>query len=184
MIPRGKLVFITGAARSGKSSFAERMAAETGSPVIYIATCVPGDEEMLERVARHQARRPANWRTVEEPIDPASVISANDGPGRVFLLDCITLLVLNLILDPKSGLAEDELLEKIAELAQVSYNSAADVIMVSNEVGWGIVPGDPLSRMYRDVIGRANQALAAQADEAWFTVSGIPLELKSLAKGT
>ena len=184
MIPRGKLVFITGAARSGKSSFAERMAAETGSPVIYIATCVPGDEEMLERVARHQARRPANWRTVEEPLDPASVIRVNDGPGKVFLLDCITLLVLNLILDPKSGIAEDELLEKITELSQVSYNSAADVIMVSNEVGWGIVPGDPLSRMYRDVIGRANQALAAQADEAWFTVSGIPLELKSLAKGT
>jgi adenosylcobinamide kinase/adenosylcobinamide-phosphate guanylyltransferase len=184
MISRGKLVFITGAARSGKSSFAERMAAETGSPVIYIATCVPGDEEMLERVARHQARRPANWRTVEEPLDPASVIKENDSPGKVFLLDCITLLVLNLILDPKSGLAEDELLEKMAELAQVSYYSAADVIMVSNEVGWGIVPGDPLSRMYRDVIGRANQAFAAQADEAWFTVSGIPLELKSLAKGT
>lgn len=183
MMPRGKLVFITGAARSGKSSFAERMAAETGNPVTYIATCVPGDEEMLERVERHQARRPAHWRTVEEPLDPALFIRENDGPGKVFLLDCITLLLMNLILDPKSGLTEDELLEKMTELAQVSYNSAADVIMVSNEVGWGVVPGDPLSRMYRDVIGRANQLLAAQADEAWFTVSGIPLELKSLAKG-
>ena len=184
MMPRGKLIFITGAARSGKSSFAERMAAEIGNPVIYIATCVPGDQEMVERVSRHQARRPANWQTVEEPLDPASVIREKDSPGMVFLLDCITLLVLNLILDPRSGSAEDELLEKIAELAQVSYNSAADMIIVSNEVGWGIVPGDPLSRRYRDVIGRANQALAAQADEAWLTVSGIPLELKSLAKGT
>ena len=184
MMPRGKLVFITGAARSGKSSFAEKLAAEMAGPVTYIATCVPGDAEMLERVARHQARRPAHWCTVEEPLDPASVIVENDDPGKVFLLDCITLLVLNLILDPDMGLDEGGLLGQIAELARVSHEATAHVIIVSNEVGWGIVPGDPLSRMYRDVIGRANQALAAQADEVWFTVSGIPLELKSLVKGT
>lgn len=181
---RGRLVFITGAARSGKSSFAEKVAAEMANPVTYIATCVPGDEEMRHRVALHQARRPTHWRTIEEALDPASVIRKNDGPDRVFLLDCITLLVMNLIFNPGVGLDEDGLLQQIVELARISREAAAHVIIVSNEVGWGIVPADPVSRIYRDVIGRANQALAEQADAVWVTVSGIPLELKTSALGT
>lgn len=183
MIPRGKMVFITGAARSGKSSFAERMATELGGVVIYIATCVPGDEEMEARIACHQARRPREWQTVEEPLDPVRVIKEYDSPGRVFLLDCVTLLVTNLLLHPGHETTEEQILDKVAELAQVGHECAAHVLIVSNEVGWGIVPGDPLTRMWRDVIGRANQALASCADEAWLTVAGIPIELKSLGKG-
>jgi len=183
MIARGKMVFITGAARSGKSSFAEKMAAQLDGMVTYVATCVPGDDEMVERVARHQDRRPQNWQTVEEGLDPAHVIRQNDGPGRIFLLDCVTLLVTNLLLQPGHPMAEEQVLDKIDELGKVSYESAAHVIIVSNEVGWGIVPGDPLSRMWRDLVGRANQVLAARADETWLTISGIPIELKSLGRG-
>jgi adenosylcobinamide kinase/adenosylcobinamide-phosphate guanylyltransferase len=182
MSTRGKLVFVTGAARSGKSYFAEKMAAAAEGKVTYIATCVPADDEMLDRVARHQARRPASWETIEEAYNPARVIKEFDESGRVFLLDCLTLLVSNLILQPDKALSEKEVLEKIDELGRVSSESAAQVIIVSNEVGWGIVPGDPLSRLYRDIIGRANQIIAAYADEAYLTIAGIPIELKALNK--
>lgn len=181
MLSRGKLIFVTGAARSGKSFFAEKTAAALGDKVIYIATCVPGDDEMRDRVARHQARRPRNWTTIEEDINPARVIREMDKPGHVFLLDCLTLLVSNLIFQSNKP-GEEEVLQKISELAEVSYKSQAHVIIVSNEVGWGIVPGDPLSRGYRDIIGRANQKIASYADEAYLTVAGIPVELKALSR--
>lgn len=180
---RGKLVFVTGAARSGKSYFAEKMASGLDGKVIYIATCVPGDDEMRDRVARHQARRPAHWQTIEEALDPARVIKELDQPGHIFLLDCLTLLVSNLILEPNADPNEEQIINKISGLARVSYESAAHVIIVSNEVGWGIVPGDPLSRFYRDIIGRANQKIASYADEAYVTIAGIPIELKTLAEG-
>lgn len=184
---RGKLVFITGAARSGKSFFAEKMAKrleeELGGEVTYIATCVPGDDEMRERVARHQARRPASWKTIEEPLNPVQVIKQLDKPRSIFLLDCLTLLVSNLILQPDIEPNEEQILEKISDLAQVGYESNAHVIIVSNEVGWGIVPGDPLSRLYRDIIGRANQKIASCADEVYVTIAGIPIELNALTKG-
>lgn len=183
MPSRGKLVFITGAARSGKSYFAEQMAAEAIGQVTYIATCVPGDQEMVERVNLHQARRPLVWQTVEEALDPARIIRELDEPGRIFLLDCLTLLVSNLLLLEGSENSEEQILKNIAELAQVGYESAAQVIVVSNEVGAGIVPGDPISRIYRDIIGRANQTMAAYADEVYITIAGIPVELKALGRG-
>jgi len=180
MQSRGKLVFLTGAARSGKSYFAENLAAQLEGRVTYIATCVPGDDEMLGRVARHQARRPVHWHTIEEAFDPARVIQEFDGSGHIFLLDCLTLLVSNLLLQPEILPSEEQVLEKISELAKVSYESAGHVIIVSNEVGWGIVPGDPLSRLYRDIIGRANQKIAEYADDAYITIAGMPIELKAL----
>lgn len=179
---RGKLIFVTGAARSGKSSFAEKLALELGGNVIYIATCIPEDDEMRDRVARHQARRPAGWQTIEEPINPARVIKEMDEPGRVFLLDCLTLLVSNLMLPPGLEHDEEQILESISSLAQVGFNSAAQVIIVSNEVGWGIVPDNALSRLYRDIMGRANQIIASRADDAYVTIAGIPVELKALTK--
>jgi len=182
MSSRGKLIFVTGAARSGKSSYAEKIAAELKGKVIYIATCVPGDDEMNERVARHQARRPAEWQTIEEPLDPARVIKEFNDTQNIFLLDCLTLLVSNLMLRNDADSDEEQILEKITELAEVSYNSSAQIIIVSNEVGWGIVPGDPLSRSYRDIIGRANQKIASYADEVYITIAGIPVELKALTK--
>jgi adenosylcobinamide kinase/adenosylcobinamide-phosphate guanylyltransferase len=183
MPSRGKLVFVTGAARSGKSFFAEQMAVAAEGRVTYIATCVPGDQEMVERVKRHQARRPVFWQTVEEDLNPARVIRELDEPGHIFLLDCLTLLVSNLLLQADGETGEEQILKNIAELAKVGYESAAQVIVVSNEVGAGIVPGDLLSRTYRDIIGRANQTMAAYADEAYITIAGIPLELKALGRG-
>ncbi|MDD3888422.1 MAG: bifunctional adenosylcobinamide kinase/adenosylcobinamide-phosphate guanylyltransferase [Syntrophomonadaceae bacterium] len=183
MPSRGKLIFVTGAARSGKSFFAEKTAAELEGNVTYIATCVPGDDEMKDRVARHQSRRPVNWQTIEEAFNPAQVIKEFDEPGHIILLDCLTLLVSNLILQTNIEPDENQLLQKITELAKVSRESAAHIIIVSNEVGWGIVPGDPLSRLYRDIIGRANQTIASYADEAYITIAGIPIELKALTKG-
>jgi adenosylcobinamide kinase / adenosylcobinamide-phosphate guanylyltransferase len=178
---RGKLIFITGAARSGKSYWAEKMADDGESQVIYIATCVPGDEEMLERVNRHKKRRPAGWQTIEEPLDPARIIKELDQPRHIFLLDCMTLLLSNWMLQADQATAEDKLLEQISELAEVSYKAAGTVIIVSNEVGWGIVPVDSLTRRYRDILGRANQKIAASADEAYITIAGIAVELKALA---
>lgn len=183
MPDRGKLVFVTGAARSGKSFFAEKLAAEFAGKVTYIATCVPGDEEMLDRVARHKSRRPVDWQTIEEAFDPARVIQELDESGHIFLLDCITLLVSNLLLQSNLEVSEEQVVEKISELARIGYEAAAHVIIVSNEVGGGIVPADPLSRLYRDIIGRANQKIAALADEVYVTIAGIPIELKALTQG-
>ena len=182
MVVRGRLVFITGGARSGKSSFAENLAGELGSQVSYIATCIPQDNEMAERVASHQSRRPAHWQTIEESNDPASVIMAHDEPGKVFLLDCLTLLLTNWMLQSDEIHPENYWDEKFHALASVSLSSAAHVVIVSNEVGWGIVPGDPFTRLYRDVLGRANQIVASYADQVFLTVAGIPLEIKSLAR--
>lgn len=183
MQSRGQLVLVTGGARSGKSYFAEKMAAELQGEVTYIATCVPGDDEMRDRVDRHQARRPAAWQTIEEPINPAQVIKEFDQTGHVFLLDCLTLLVSNWIFQYDEAPDEEEILEKISELAIVGYEAQSHIIIVTNEVGWGIVPGDPLSRLYRDIIGRANQIIAAYADQVFITIAGISVELKSLTKG-
>ncbi len=179
---RGKMVLVTGAARSGKSVFAEKMTAAWGGKVIYIATCVPEDAEMRERVARHQARRPDDWETAEEPFNPAKVIKEQDAPERIFLLDCLTLLITNLMLAfPREG-SEKVVLQKIEELARVSCEAVAPVIIVTNEVGWGIVPIGNLSREYRDIIGRANQIMASYADEVYLTIAGIPVELKALTR--
>jgi adenosylcobinamide kinase/adenosylcobinamide-phosphate guanylyltransferase len=179
---KGKLVLVTGAARSGKSYFAENMADSLNGQVIYIATCVPQDEEMEKRVASHQARRPDDWLTIEEPFDPAKVVHQKDNPGRVFLIDCLTLLVSNWILELASEKREEIVLERIKFLANISINADATVIIVSNEVGWAVVPDNPLARDYRDIIGRANQIIASYADEVYITIAGIPLELKTLNK--
>ena len=181
MTTRGKLIFVTGAARSGKSYWAEKLAANSGALVSYIATCIPGDEEMLDRVARHQARRPAEWQTIEEANYPAGVIKDLDGSDRLFLLDCLTLLLFNRMLAAGEDNSEKQILKEVRELAQVCRDSMARVIIVSNEVGWGIVPGDALSRAYRDIIGRANQIMAEYADEAYICIAFIPVEFKSLA---
>lgn len=181
-MPRGKLILITGAARSGKSYYAEKMAAALGGPVTYIATCIPGDAEMRTRVRKHQERRPPEWETIEEGYNPVQVILQDDQPGRVFLLDCLTLLVSNWLLAENTEPDEKKILDQVTLLTQASHSALAHVIIVSNEVGWGIVPADPLSRLYRDIIGRANQKLAESADEAYLTISGIPVELKRLAE--
>ncbi len=183
---RGKLVLVTGGARSGKSTFAEKYASSSGKKVIYIATATAWDEEMQERIRAHRENRPADFITIEEPFSPHLVFTREDGKNNFFLLDCLTLLLNNLILK-EEGFLEDsarkaakytELLSYIIELSAQMRRLAADVLVVTNEVGSGIVPANPLARFYRDLAGKANQILAGDADEVWLLVSGIELRLK------
>jgi len=188
VILMGKLVLVLGGARSGKSRFAEELAASLGGrDVVYLATAEAGDEEMKERIRIHQETRPCFWRTVEEPLKAAGAVRQN-GRARVILLDCLTLLVSNLLFqdtefDESAEFMverEKEVLKEIRGLAMVAKEVEATVIIVSNEVGLGLVPPYPAGRVYRDVAGRANQVIAAYADEVYFTIAGIPVELKEL----
>jgi adenosylcobinamide kinase/adenosylcobinamide-phosphate guanylyltransferase len=174
------LTFILGGARSGKSGYGERLAQSWAGEVLFVATAQPFDEEMVERIERHQNNRPSHWRTVEAPTKVAAAIG--DETAEIVLLDCVTLLVTNLILGLGDGLDEagaqsavdaeiDDLLAKMA-----AWNGRW--IIISNEVGLGIVPDNQLSRIYRDVLGRANQRLAAAANEVVMMVAGLPLVIK------
>lgn len=174
-----KLIFISGGVRSGKSSCAGRIADSMGGQVYYIATLVPGDEEMQARVLEHKQRRPTSWITIEEERSPGRVIKENDKPGVVFLIDCLTMLVNNLMFNGEPHLGERTILEMVEELARTSSMAQACVIIVSNEVGSGIVPADPMSRAFRDTLGRANQIVSRIADEVHLCVAGLALELKS-----
>jgi len=177
----GKITFITGGARSGKSYHAEQMA-KRYRDVAYIATGVVTDDEMKLRVERHKQQRPAAWKTYEAPYDIA----------QAYLVDCITVHITNLLLQEKIdwdsatlGLEEQKRLEetvekKISELLSAMEKSPAHFIIVSNEVGMGLVPAYSLGRIFRDAAGRANRAIAAQAAEAYFSVSGILIPLKKI----
>lgn len=178
-----ELWFVTGGARSGKSSHAERLAAATGHPVTYIATMEPLDEELVRRVEAHRAARPAGWDTVEAPLDPLAALAATD-PAHCALLDCLSLWVGNRMgplgesptLDDLARL-EGELHTDTARLIEAARARAGETIVVTNEVGSGLVPPYPLGRAYRDLLGRVNQQVSAAADRAWLLVSGRALEL-------
>lgn len=179
---KGKLTLVLGGSRSGKSEFAEKMAERSGKNLIYIATAAVRDEEMAERVKLHRKRRPEKWITVEEEIDVLGVLSRG-GKGDVFLLDCATIWLTNLLFnDQHSGQERDRngtrVLEEVARLTE-TVDKGLDLIVVSNEVGLGVVPEHPLGRLFRDLAGRANQVMAAKADSVYLVVAGIPMEIKS-----
>ncbi|GFN23783.1 bifunctional adenosylcobinamide kinase/adenosylcobinamide-phosphate guanylyltransferase [Thermanaeromonas sp. C210] len=176
---RGRLVLITGGVRSGKSRFAEELAASWGEEVVYVATARVTDEEMAARVARHKARRPDCWTTVEEPVALEEVIKEWGKRGRVLLVDCLAVYVGNLLVE--EGLGEEEVVVRLRKVARRAQESPADVILVSNEVGLGVVPPYPLGRLYRDLLGLANQEVASRADAVYLVVCGLPVEVKSLA---
>ena len=170
-----KLTFITGGARSGKSRLAEGLAVAHGAPLGYLATGHAGDGEMAERIARHQARRGAEWQTMEEPLDLAGVLKGHDGYFRAVLVDCVTLWLTNLLLAHDDA---DAAFDEVRALAELLPELTTPLLLVSNEVGMGIVPDNALARTFRDLAGRANQMLAAAADEVYVSISGIPLKLK------
>jgi adenosylcobinamide kinase / adenosylcobinamide-phosphate guanylyltransferase len=187
----GKLTLILGGARSGKSSYAERLAAQHGGPVLYVATAQPLDGEMAERIANHQSNRPAHWQTLEIPSAVgASLVDKTKSKALladVILVDCLTLLVSNLLLAVSTGTDEDLTVDEEAATALVETEITqlldtvraipAEWILVSNEVGLGLVPPYPLGRVYRDLLGRANQRCASQADQVIFMIAGIPMRL-------
>ena len=164
---------ILGGARSGKSSLAEKLANDASQDVVYIATAQAGDAEMTARIRHHQQTRPAHWRTVEEPLALAAVAEENAAPGRVLLVDCLTLWMTNLLLD-----ADDTLAAETGALLALLPALPGDIIMVSNETGLGVVPADLLSRRFVDETGRLHQRLASICDRVVFTVAGLPQVIK------
>jgi adenosylcobinamide kinase/adenosylcobinamide-phosphate guanylyltransferase len=173
-----RVVLVTGGARSGKSRFAEARLAELApaGPWLYVATAEARDDEMSARIARHQARRGDRWRTVEAPRALAGALAAAATAATAgVLVDCITLWLTNLMLD---GASDDELLGATAEVAERARASPSPVVLVTNEVGAGIVPDNALARRFRDVAGLANQRLAAAAAEVVLVACGLPLKLR------
>ncbi|MBF8284067.1 MAG: cobP [Anaerolineales bacterium] len=174
-----RLTLILGGARSGKSAYAQRLAAERGNDVLYVATAEAGDDEMAARIAAHRAERPAHWRTLEAPRQVGSAIRVVAGDAGVVLIDCLTLLASNVIVPlPEPVAAEAALIAEVDGLLAAYAASQAQWIVISNEVGLGLVPPFPLGRAYRDALGRANQRLAAAADEVVFMVAGLPMRVK------
>lgn len=187
--PNSKLIFILGGARSGKSNFALRLAesitplptsprkggrTKVGGKRLYIATAEALDKEMEERIKKHRRDRGNNWATIEEPIKIADVIKRNKGYD-VILLDCLTLWISNLMHREVRG---GRTLQKIIDLISACKKAKASIIIVSNEVGLGIVPDNPLARQFRDIAGFANQKIADSANEVYFMVSAIPSKIK------
>lgn len=170
MSPETTLVL--GGARSGKSAYAERLARESGCERVYLATATAGDGEMSERIAHHRDRRGADWVTIEEPLALADLIARESRPGRAILVDCLTLWLSNVMLagrDVEAG---------ARDLCAVILSSSGPVILVSNEIGLGLVPETPLGRRFRDAQGRLNQAVAAAVPRVVFVAAGLPLMLK------
>ena len=171
-----RIIMVTGGARSGKSRFAERLAVGFDPVRGYLATGEPGDAEMAERIERHRGRRGGDWQTVEEPLQVTETLIANDGRFSVVLLDCITLWLSNMLFQCEGGAAEALL--RVGRFTETFQALKTPLILVSNEVGMGIVPEHPLSRSFRDLAGEANELIAARADEVYVTISGLPLKLK------
>lgn len=176
---------VLGGARSGKSAHAERLAEASGKAVIYLATAQARDDEMAARIAHHRQQRPANWRTIEEPLALGHAIAAHSAPHTLLLIDCLTVWVSNLLF--ADGLAFPEIgpitapptfVRQRSLLLQALQQAGGDIVLVSNEVGMGIIPQGAITRWYVDEAGRLNQAVAALCERAVWVAAGLPLILK------
>lgn len=165
---------ILGGVRSGKSRYAQQLAQDSGKPVILIATATAGDAEMAERIRRHQQERPAHWQVIEEPLELAETLQGSDDPGAIMLVDCLTLWLTNLLLDSDPLRLQQEQDKLVACLPSLQ----ADLLLISNEVGLGIIPADPLSRRFADETGRLHQRLAGVCDRVTLITAGLPQTLK------
>jgi adenosylcobinamide kinase/adenosylcobinamide-phosphate guanylyltransferase len=170
-----KKILITGGCRSGKSRFALDYANQHYSKKLYLATCEVLDEEMAQRVENHKKMRGPEWQTIEEPIEIVNKIRQYGGEVEVILSDCITLWLSNLLMRQKD---DPEIMDEVGSLIDTIKHNQTSIILVSNEVGMGIVSADPLSRRFRDLSGMANQRIAEWVDTVIFMVSGIPIFLK------
>ena len=164
---------ILGGARSGKSALAQQRAEASGRAVTYVATATPGDAEMADRIARHRADRPDHWALVEEPLALGRVLREHSAPDGSLLVDCLTLWLANLL-----AAGEADFDRERAEFLAALDEAAGMVILVSNEVGQGVVPADPLSRRFVDEAGRLHQAAAARCERATLVTAGLPMTLK------
>ena len=182
-----KNILILGGARSGKSNFAQELAPKLGKPVLFVATAVAGDEEMQCRIEEHKKARSADWNTLEVTSDIGSQILQKVGKAQVIVVDCITLLVSNIFGQYhhqtgkriNASLIESQVLGEINELVDCINRVDASFIIVTNEVGLGLVPANRMGRVYRDLLGKANQILARYADEIYLMVAGLSVPVKS-----
>jgi adenosylcobinamide kinase/adenosylcobinamide-phosphate guanylyltransferase len=165
------LTVLLGGARAGKSALALELARDQDAPVVYVATAEAGDEEMASRIAQHRIERPEMWRTVEEPIALRSAVAAVE-PDACVVVDCLTLWVANLLA------RGDDVLPQAEAVAQLATERPGPTIVVSNEVGLGIVPASPVAREYRDLLGAVNTAFVRRADDAAFVVAGCAIPLQ------
>jgi len=171
-----KKIFVLGGCRSGKSGYALETAQKfAGDNNVFIATCIPRDDEMKLRVAQHQQERSKHWLTLEAPLDLPSAIVAAGGKASVLLVDCLTLWINNLLMENHDS---EQILNQFQSLTRAVSSATCPVVLVSNEVGTGIVPENKLARLYRDLVGSANQAVAACVDQVVWTVAGIPVTIK------
>ena len=166
-----QIILISGGARSGKSHYAEQRAQEIGRRHTYIATAEAKDEEMTQRIAEHQKRRDPQWRTIEEPLRLTEALMRQRGNTDCALVDCLTLWISNLLIRYDEKYAMQNVAELVERLAELDFN----LIFITNEVGSGIVPDNPLARKFRDLAGWTNQAVAQAADEVILMVAGLPI---------
>jgi adenosylcobinamide kinase/adenosylcobinamide-phosphate guanylyltransferase len=179
--PKARLTFITGPSRSGKTRLALKLALSYPEPRGYLATAQALDEEMALRIRRHQEEREGEFETFEEPLQLTRALSSLDRPFSIVIIDCLTLWLSNLM--AKWGEDEGSLRQEAFQAVEFFKTFAVPTVIISNEVGWGIVPDNPLARNFRDLSGNLNQALAAVADQVILTVAGIPLFLKEPLSG-
>ncbi len=171
-----KTIFILGGARSGKSRFALELGKQQTGTKIYLATAEPRDAEMSTRIKQHQQERSADWETVEEPLHLSETLQALEGRADVILIDCLTLWLSNLMMDKRQS---DQILsQEIDPFIDSVAKRNTTIIAVSNEVGQGIVPADPLARRFRDLSGLLHQKYAAIAEDVYFMTAGIPQKIK------
>ena len=172
------LTLVLGGARSGKSAYAENVAVLSQKPVVYMATAKIQDEAIQARVKLHQVRRPESWITVESPLQLAQALQQQDAPAVTILVDCLTMWVTNLLCEEDSQLLESEIQAFLSVLSTLE----GEIILVSNEVGMGIIPMGKLTRDYVDLAGKLHQQVAAQADNVVLVTAGLPLAFKGSVK--
>ncbi|MCY3800131.1 MAG: bifunctional adenosylcobinamide kinase/adenosylcobinamide-phosphate guanylyltransferase [Chloroflexi bacterium] len=178
-----RLTLVLGGVRAGKSSYAQALA-ESGRQVLFVATAEAGDREMEARIQAHRKGRPADWDTLEEPVDLVSAVKSRMRHYDTVLLDCLTLWTSNLMLSTESpGTACIDIASEARTLLGLYREGNASWIVVSNEVGLGVVPATRLGRVYADELGRVNQIIAAKADDVYFMAAGLPLKLKTGGRG-
>jgi adenosylcobinamide kinase / adenosylcobinamide-phosphate guanylyltransferase len=181
-----RTILLLGGARSGKSTYAQKLAEQMGGRVLFTATATAGDEDMRLRIEKHKRERPASWNTLEAPLKIGTRITEVLKDENTVVIDCLTLLVNNVFcrtgdeeFDNIDGaILEEEVISEIGELIECIKKTDISFIIVSNEVGLGLVPDNRMGRLYRDILGRANQMIAQSVDEVYFMAAGIPLKIK------
>jgi len=172
----GKITFVLGGARSGKSNFAKRLAEEQkNGRVVFLATSQALDQEMARRIKKHKQSRPAHWLTLEEPLDLSAALRKQKNRFTFIIIDCLTLWVSNMIL---AGYSERSVILAAGKALDVLKKNKAQAVIVANEVGLGIVPNNKLARDFRDIAGKVNQLVARHAQEVYFIIAGVTTKIK------